>query len=92
MGQGLSCADRHENGFFFRALQNEDAEVVRAMVETDPSILHYTTKHRRLSALHVAAANGQIDVSLSLSSRNYPLFDVYAEFYNTMFHLNINRQ
>lgn len=80
MGQGLSCADRHESGSFFRALQNGDVDVVRAMVEIDPSLLHHTTKHQRLSALHVAAANGQIDVSLSLSSRNVSVFDVDAEF------------
>lgn len=64
MGQGLSCADRHGSGFF-GALQNGEVEVVRAMVETDQSILHRTTNHRRSSALHMAAASGQIDVGLS---------------------------
>ncbi|XP_022948919.1 putative E3 ubiquitin-protein ligase XBAT31 [Cucurbita moschata] len=62
MGQGLSCADRHGTGVFFRALQNGDVEVVRALMEIDSSILHQTTKHQGLSALHVAAANGQTDI------------------------------
>lgn len=79
MGQGLSCGDRHETGFFFRGLQNGDVEVVRAMVEADPSILHHTTNHQRLTPLHVAAASGQIDVSSSLSSTDFSLFDFHVE-------------
>ncbi|XP_022983578.1 putative E3 ubiquitin-protein ligase XBAT31 [Cucurbita maxima] len=70
MGQGLSCGRRHENGLFFSALQNEDVESVRAMVETDSSILHHTTDHQRSTVLHVAAANGQIDILSMLLGRN----------------------
>lgn len=74
MGQGLSCTHRHETGFFFRALHNGDVDVIRAMVDTDPSILHHTINHQRSTPLHAAAANGQIDVSYSLSSTNSSLF------------------
>ncbi|KAL4031945.1 hypothetical protein IC575_010240 [Cucumis melo] len=70
MGQGLSCTHRHETGFFFRALHNGDVDVVRAMVDTDPSILHHTINHQRSTPLHAAAANGQIDILSILLDRN----------------------
>lgn len=63
MGQGLSCGERHENGLF-RAVQNGDLEVVKAMVEADPTVLELTTPRTRMSALHIAAASGQIEVGL----------------------------
>lgn len=63
MGQGLSCGERHENGLF-RAVQNGDLELVQAMVEADPTVLEQTTPRTKMSALHIAAAYGQIEVGL----------------------------
>ena len=67
MGQGLSCGERLENGLF-RAVQNGDLEFVRTMVEADPSVLEQTTPRSRMSALHIAAAYGQIEVGFFLFS------------------------
>ncbi|KAK1270751.1 putative E3 ubiquitin-protein ligase XBAT31 [Acorus gramineus] len=61
MGQGLSCRANHEHDFF-RAVQAGDLESVEYMVESEPSMLHRTTVYERLSALHIAAANGRIEV------------------------------
>nr|GMD03882.1 putative E3 ubiquitin-protein ligase XBAT31 [Ipomoea batatas] len=61
MGQRLSCRETHEHGFF-TAVQNGELETVEAMVDEDPSVLRFTAVHGKLSALHVAAANGQIEI------------------------------
>ena len=62
MGQGLSCGEPHEHGLF-RAVQNGEIEAVEAMVDEEPRVLEKTTaSNGRLSALHLAAANGQIQV------------------------------
>lgn len=61
MGQGLSCGERLKNGLF-RAVQNGDLELVETMVKADPTILQQTTPRSRMSALHIAAAYGQIEV------------------------------
>lgn len=61
MGQGLSCAASQEHGLF-SAVQFGDLDTVKAMLEKDSSFLHQTTVYDRQSALHIAAANGQIEV------------------------------
>lgn len=63
MGQGLSCrGGGHENGLF-GAVCNGDLEVVKGMVEEDPiSVLEGTSGYDKVSSLHVAALNGQIEV------------------------------
>lgn len=61
MGQGLSCRERHDNGLF-SALHGGDLGILKAMVEEDPSVLEQTNGRDRVSALHIAAANGQIEV------------------------------
>lgn len=61
MGQGLSCAASPEHGLFL-AVQTGDLKTVEALLERDPALLHHTTVYDRHSALHVAAANGQIEV------------------------------
>lgn len=61
MGQKLSCRETHQHGFF-RAVQNGDLETVESMVVEDPRVLSFSAVHGKLSALHVAAANGQIEV------------------------------
>lgn len=61
MGQGLSCGNRDEHGLF-TAVQFGDLETVEALLEINPSIIQRTTVYDRHSALHIAAANGQIEV------------------------------
>ena len=64
MGQGLSCAANHEHGFF-TAVQFGDLETVETLLQRNPSLIHQTTVYDRQSALHIAAANGQIEVGSS---------------------------
>ncbi|KAI3473215.1 hypothetical protein Pfo_030507 [Paulownia fortunei] len=68
MGQGLSCREYEENELF-DAVQNGELQTVEAMAEEDPNLLTLKTVHGRLSALHVAAANGQIEVLSMLLDR-----------------------
>ncbi|CDP06622.1 unnamed protein product [Coffea canephora] len=72
MGQAASCrvsaASEHE---LFSTVQNGELETVETMVDEDPTILGLTTVHGRLSALHVAAANGQNQVLSMLLDRSF---------------------
>lgn len=61
MGQGLSCRASHEHGLF-SAVQLGDLETVEALLEREPTLLHHTTVYDRQSALHIASANGRIEV------------------------------
>ena len=61
MGQGLSCGSSDEHGLF-TAVQFGDSESVNAVLEEDPNLIYQTTVYDRHSALHIAAANGQIEV------------------------------
>ena len=63
MGQELSCGERRRESGLFHAVQDGELELVEAMVEAHPSVLELTIGYGRLSALHVAAANGRIQVS-----------------------------
>ncbi|KAF8397499.1 hypothetical protein HHK36_016416 [Tetracentron sinense] len=67
MGQGLSCRANYENGLF-RAVRVGDLETVEGLIERNPSLLHETNVYDRQSALHVAAANGQIETPLMLAA------------------------
>lgn len=69
MGQGMSCRTSEENGLF-GAVQSGELDLVEAILERDPAILHRTTVYDRQSALHIAAANGQIEVLSTLLSRS----------------------
>lgn len=62
MGQGLSCGAGHEHALF-TAVQHGDSEFVNDLLEKDPSLLYQTTVYDRHSALHISAANGQIEVA-----------------------------
>ncbi|XP_051130563.1 putative E3 ubiquitin-protein ligase XBAT31 [Andrographis paniculata] len=68
MGQGFSCRESHENDLF-SAVQNGELHTVATMADEDPKLLTLRTLHGRLSALHVAAANGQIGVLSMLLDR-----------------------
>ncbi|KAL9296611.1 hypothetical protein ACSQ67_022507 [Phaseolus vulgaris] len=61
MGQGLSCRGSHEHGLF-RAVQHGDLDTVAALLHTHPSLMNHTTVYDHHSPLHIAAANGQIQV------------------------------
>ncbi|KAK2985027.1 hypothetical protein RJ640_015622 [Escallonia rubra] len=61
MGQGISCRTGDENGFF-SAVQFGDLETVQALLERDPTLVQQGTVYDRQSALHIAAANGQIEI------------------------------
>lgn len=63
MGQGLSCGASQEHGLF-TAVQFGELEIVEALLERDSSLLRQTTAYDRQSVLHIAAANGQIEVIL----------------------------
>ncbi|KAJ0792109.1 putative ankyrin repeat-containing domain-containing protein [Helianthus annuus] len=70
MGQGLSCRVQDEHGLF-TAVQFGDVELVKTLLEKDPSLIQQTTAYDRHSALHIAAANGQIEiVSMLLEDRS----------------------
>ncbi|CAA2974253.1 putative E3 ubiquitin-protein ligase XBAT31 isoform X2 [Olea europaea var. sylvestris] len=68
MGQGLSCGQLQENDLFV-AVQTGEIETVEAMADENPNLLTVKTVHGKLSALHVAAANGQIEVLSVLLDR-----------------------
>ncbi|XP_044506600.1 putative E3 ubiquitin-protein ligase XBAT31 isoform X1 [Mangifera indica] len=61
MGQGLSCATSKEHELF-TAVQYGDIDMVSDLLEKDPNLIHHTTLYDRHSILHVAAANGQIEI------------------------------
>ncbi|KAF8402893.1 hypothetical protein HHK36_010985 [Tetracentron sinense] len=69
MGQGLSCKGSHENEFF-SAIQVGDLETVEAMVEREPNLFYQTTVYDRMSVIHIAAANGQIEVLSMILNRS----------------------
>ncbi|XP_052184114.1 putative E3 ubiquitin-protein ligase XBAT31 [Diospyros lotus] len=69
MGQGLSCTGSQEHELF-RAVQSGDLETVEILLEKDPTRILRTTTYDHHSALHVAAANGQIEILSMLVDRS----------------------
>ncbi|XP_059430750.1 putative E3 ubiquitin-protein ligase XBAT31 [Corylus avellana] len=69
MGQGLSCGTSQEHGLF-RAVQVGDLDTVEAVLGRAPALLHHATVYDRHSALHIAAANGQIEILSLLLGRS----------------------
>ncbi|KAK7272075.1 hypothetical protein RJT34_28457 [Clitoria ternatea] len=61
MGQRLSCSGNHDHGLF-TAVQHGDLQFVTTLLDSHPSLLHQTTLYDRHSPLHIAAANGQIQI------------------------------
>ncbi|KAK6163205.1 hypothetical protein DH2020_000069 [Rehmannia glutinosa] len=55
---------------FFSAVQSGDFETVKEILEYNSSLIHLSTVYDRSSALHVAAANGQIEVLSLLLDRS----------------------
>lgn len=64
MGQGVSCAGSSYEHGFFSAVQDGHLETVRSAIDEDPSLLRRATIYDRLSALHIAAANGRVEVRI----------------------------
>ncbi|XVF05516.1 hypothetical protein REPUB_Repub05bG0178800 [Reevesia pubescens] len=69
MGQGLSCGASQENGLF-SAVQVGDFETVEALLKIEPNLLNHSTVYDRHSALHIAAANGQIEILVMLLEKS----------------------
>ncbi|XP_039004311.1 putative E3 ubiquitin-protein ligase XBAT31 [Hibiscus syriacus] len=61
MGQGLSCGASQEN-VLLSAVQVGDLETVEALLKRESNPLHHRTVYDRNSALHIAAAYGQIEI------------------------------
>ncbi|XP_062180301.1 E3 ubiquitin-protein ligase XB3 [Phragmites australis] len=62
MGHGVSCARTGDEHDYFRAAQLGDLDALDALLDADPSLARRSTLYDRLSALHIAAANGQLEV------------------------------
>ncbi|XP_042373695.1 E3 ubiquitin-protein ligase XB3-like isoform X1 [Zingiber officinale] len=76
MGQTLSCAGSSSDlGGFFASVQAGHLETVGAAVQEDPSLLLRSTFFDRLSALHIAAANGHVEI-LSMILEKYSNPDI----------------
>ncbi|XP_020224672.1 putative E3 ubiquitin-protein ligase XBAT31 isoform X2 [Cajanus cajan] len=67
MGQTLSCTPNHHHALF-SAVHDGDLRLLIALLEAHPSLLHQTTLYDRHSALHIAAANSQIETPLMLAA------------------------
>nr|XP_043636348.1 putative E3 ubiquitin-protein ligase XBAT31 [Erigeron canadensis] len=61
MGQNLSCKIHDEHGLF-SAVQYGDIQTVKTVLESNPNLVKKVTVYDRHSALHIAAANGQIEI------------------------------
>ncbi|XP_047334177.1 putative E3 ubiquitin-protein ligase XBAT31 [Impatiens glandulifera] len=69
MGQGLSCRQRSDHALF-GAIEDGTIETVEAMVDEDLTVLERRTSIEGLSALHLAASNGKIQVLSMLLDRS----------------------
>ncbi|KAL5227058.1 hypothetical protein ABZP36_015323 [Zizania latifolia] len=69
MGHGLSCsrdADEHD---LFRAAQAGDLHSLDGLLAADPTLARRATIYDRFTALHIAAANGRLQVVSMLLDR-----------------------
>ncbi|KAF7026540.1 hypothetical protein CFC21_038651 [Triticum aestivum] len=58
MGHGLSCSRDGDEHDFFSAAQAGDVDALDGLLAADPALARRATIYDRLTALHVAAANG----------------------------------
>ncbi|KAL6907484.1 hypothetical protein ACP4OV_002523 [Aristida adscensionis] len=73
MGHGASCGRPSEEVDFFGAAHSGDLARLAAALRSRPSLLRRTTLFDRLSALHIAAAHGHLQVvSLALDLCVHP--------------------
>ncbi|KAK8952657.1 putative E3 ubiquitin-protein ligase XBAT31 [Platanthera guangdongensis] len=69
MGQGMSCGHPNIELDFFAAVQYGELMMVESILRMDPGILRRTTSYGRLSALHIAAARGHVEMLSMLLER-----------------------
>jgi len=62
MGHGVSCARTGDEHDYFRAAQLGDLDALAALLAADTSLARRATLYDRLSALHIAAAHGHLQV------------------------------
>ncbi|XP_008802751.2 E3 ubiquitin-protein ligase XB3-like [Phoenix dactylifera] len=62
MGQAPSCGRSSYDHDFLKAVEAGDLAIVESSLRMDPDILHKTTLYDRLSPIHIAAANGRLEV------------------------------
>jgi E3 ubiquitin-protein ligase XBAT32/33 len=62
MGHGASCGRPSDEVDFFGAAQAGDTARLAAALRSRPTLLTRTTLFDRLSALHIAAAHGHLQV------------------------------
>ncbi|XP_062230528.1 E3 ubiquitin-protein ligase XB3-like [Phragmites australis] len=72
MGHGVSCARTGDEHDYFRAAQLGDLDALGALLAADPSLARRATLYDRLSALHIAAANGHLEVLSMILDRGVP--------------------
>ncbi|KAG1365771.1 E3 ubiquitin-protein ligase XB3 [Cocos nucifera] len=70
MGQDLSCGRLNLDHQFFKAMETGDLEMVESALRRDPEILNKTTLYCRLSLLHIAVANGRLEVLSAILDRS----------------------
>ena len=66
MGHGVSCARPGDEHDFFRAAQLGDLDALAALLAADGSLARRASLYDRLSPLHIAAANGRLEVRIRL--------------------------
>ncbi|KAJ1261236.1 hypothetical protein BS78_09G013200 [Paspalum vaginatum] len=72
MGHGVSCARTGDEHDYFRAAQLGDLDALAALLAADPSLARRATLYDRLSALHIAAANGRLEVLSMILDHGVP--------------------
>ncbi|XP_010920604.1 E3 ubiquitin-protein ligase XB3 isoform X1 [Elaeis guineensis] len=70
MGLELSCARSSQEHEFFSAVRAGDLEAAESALHRDAALLRQTTIYDRISPLHIAAANGRVEVLSMLLRRS----------------------
>ncbi|XP_072974598.1 E3 ubiquitin-protein ligase XB3-like isoform X1 [Typha angustifolia] len=73
MGQGQSCRSSSHEQEFFKAVKTGDLETVESFLRKESSVPQRTTRFNRQSPLHIAAANGRLEVCSFASSIKWVL-------------------
>jgi Ankyrin repeats (many copies) len=76
MGHGISCARSSDELEFFRALQSGDLDAVRLALSLDRNLVHRSTPYGRVSPLHIAAANGHLEVRVEIPFSRLMCFEI----------------